>query len=179
MGRNLLVTKSALAILISGLTLPAIAEPVRTIVEFFSFNCVHCSNVNPKLVSYIARNNVKYMDINVDKDPNALTTDIMYYIATDAGVGPAFKSTYFKAINNGMPIYTSATLQYVTSEVRTPAMEQLMKSLTEKEHIKQKLAYTQSLINKYDIQVTPTFLINQTTLVEGEDVIDNMLGGSN
>lgn len=162
-----------------GIELTAIAEPVKTIVEFFSFNCVHCANVNARLDSYIAKNNVKYLDINVDKDPNALATDIMYYIATDAGVGPQFKTSYFKAVNSGMPIYTPSTLQYVTNQVKNPAMKQLMKSHEEKEHIKQKLAYVQSLTNKYNIQVTPTFLINQSTLVEGEDVINNMVGANN
>ena len=162
-----------------GFTLISNAEPVKTIVEFFSFNCVHCANVNSKLINYVAKNKVKYLDINFDRDSNALATNIMYYIATDAGVGPQFKTSYFKAVNSGMPIYTPSTLQYVINQVKNSAMEQLMRSPEEKEHIKQKLAYVQSLINKYDIQVTPTFLINQTTLVEGEDVINNMIGVNN
>lgn len=172
------MNKLLIAIL-SGISLATNAEPVKTIVEFFSFNCVHCANVNSKLVKYIAKNKVKYLDINVDKDQNALATDIMYYIATDAGVGPAFKKAYFRAINSGMAIYSPSSLQYVVNEVKTPAMEQLMKSPEEKEHIKQKLAYVQSLTSKYNIQVTPTFLINQTTFVEGEDVINNMVGVNN
>lgn len=171
--------KKLLIIFLASTALVTNAEPVKTIVEFFSFNCVHCANVNSKLINYVAKNKVKYLDINVDKDLNALATNIMYYLATDAGVGPQFKTSYFKAVNSGMPIYTSSTLQYVTNEVKNSAIEQLMRSPEEKEHIKQKLAYVQSLINKYDIQVTPTFLINQTTLVEGEDVINNMIGVNN
>ena len=151
------------------------AEPIKTMVEFFSFRCVHCANVNSKLDTYIAKHQVKYLDINIDDQPD---TNIMYYIATDAGVGPQFKDAYFKAVAGGMTAYAAVTLDYVVNEVKTPAMEQLMHSNTEREHIKQKMAYVEKLLSQYHVQVTPTFLINQTTLLEGEDVISTLIGAN-
>ena len=150
------------------------AEQVKTLVEFFSFTCKHCANVNSKLEQFIAKNNIKYLDINIDNNEQALPTNIMYYIALDAGVGTKFKSLYFEAMSRGMPAYTQTTLNYVVNQVKTAKMIQLMESKTEMEHVKQKLNYANSLIQKYRIQATPTFLINQTVLLEGEDVITSL-----
>lgn len=159
------------------LSINCYAENVQTLVEFFSFTCKHCANVNDKLEQYIAKNNVKYLDINVDRTDTTLPTNIMYYIALDAGVGTKFKRAYFQAIASGMPAYTTTTLNYVVNQVKTTTMIQLMESKAELEHVKQKLNYANSLMQKYRIQATPTFLINQTVLLEGEDVITSLSKG--
>lgn len=150
------------------------AEPVKTIVEFYSFTCAHCANVNSKLERYLASHNVKYLDVNVDNSQMALPTNIMYYIAVDAGVGPQFKTAYFAAVASGMPAYIPTTLNYVVNQVKNSKLTQLMKSKDEQEHVKQKLAYATSLLTTYHIQATPTFLINQTILLEGEDIVNSL-----
>lgn len=161
------------------LSINSYAENVNTLVEFFSFTCKHCANVNDKLEQYIAKNNIKYLDINVDWNQMALPTNIMYYIALDAGIGNKFKRVYFEAIANGMQAYTPDTLNYVVSQVKTPGMTKLINSKEEREHIRQKMNYANALLKKYKIKATPTFLINQTVLLEGEDVITSLSNGMN
>ena len=148
---------------------------IKSLVEFFSFTCSHCANINTKLNQYVADHKIKYLDINIDNNPQAVDTNIMYYIAIDAGVGEQFKQTYFKAVSSGMEAYSPSTLLYVTTQVQNATMKRLMRSTVEQEHIKQKLNYTLDLINTYHIQATPTFLINQTTLLEGEDIINSLI----
>ncbi len=112
------------------------------------------------------------MAINVDNNDIAMPTNIMYNIAVDAGIGQQFKSTYFSAVSTGMPAYSPATLNYVVSQISTPLFEKLLKNPSEKQAIKQKLNYTNRLLAKYLVQTTPTFLINDTALVQGEDFVN-------
>lgn len=147
----------------------AIASEIKTLVEFFSYNCSHCGEIDAKLNSYIAKNKIKYLAVNIDNSPAALTTNIMYYIAIDAGVGEQFKAAYFKSVSKGMPAYTSSTLNYVVTQVQNDTMKKLMRSKTEQQRIKQKLLYAQSLLETYKVRAAPSFLINQTTLLEGAD----------
>lgn len=165
--------KLILGLLISA-AINSYAEPIKTIVEFFSFTCKHCANVNEMLEQFIASHNAKYLDVNVDNNKKSLPTNIMYYIAIDAGIGSQFKTTYFNVLASGMPAYTQETLNYVVNQIKTPKLIQLISSSEEQEHVKQKLIYANSLLATYHIQVTPTFLINQTTLLEGEDVINSL-----
>jgi hypothetical protein len=151
---------------------------INTLVEFFSFTCKHCANVNEKLVQYISSNHIKYLDINIDDNPSSIYTTIMYYIAVDAGVGVEFKNIYFKAIAMGMTAYSQDTLLYVFKKLNNPIMIKLLNSTIERERIKKKMNYAKDLMTIYKIRVTPSFLINQTTLLEGEDII-NSLGDSN
>jgi protein-disulfide isomerase len=149
-------------------------EEIKTLVEFYSFTCSHCASVNKKLETYIASHNIKYLDVNVDTRDEAVPTSLMYYIAIDAGVGSKFKSAYFSAIASGMPAYTSDTLKYVVNQIQNPKLVTLLNDKTEQQKVSQKLQYANSLIAKYHIQVTPTFLINQSTLLEGEEVINQL-----
>ena len=150
------------------------SEPITSLVEFFSFRCSHCANVNQKVSAYVNSHNVEFTDINVDNNELALPTTIMYYIAIDAGVGPQFKTAYFAAVRSGMPAYGKDTLSYVYKQIATPKVASLLKSPAEKESIKQKLNYANRLLEQYHIQATPTFLINQSILLEGEDVINSL-----
>lgn len=75
--------------------LPAKVE-IKSMVEFFSFICSHCANVNYKLNQFIAMHNIKFLDVNIDNSPEALNTTIMYYIAIDAGVGVHLKMHILK-----------------------------------------------------------------------------------
>ena len=165
--------KRRVLVMLGLITINSYAEPVKTLVEFYSFTCKHCANVNGKLEQYIASHKVRYLDVNVDNSTAALPTNIMYYIAVDAGVGPQFKNAYFTAVASGMPAYTPTTLNYVVNQLKTPQLTQLVNSKEEQEHVKQKLAYANNLLATYRVQATPTFLINQTTLLEGEDVVTN------
>lgn len=152
------------------------SNKIRTLVEFFSFTCSHCANVNDKLNRYIASNHIKYLDINIDNSPDAINTTIMYYIAIDAGIGVKFKSMYFKAVSTGMTAYSNDTLSYVVKQLNNSTMMQLLHSKSEQEKVKQKMNYAKELMSIYKIRTTPTFLINQTTLLEGEDVINSLIG---
>ena len=148
---------------------------IKTLVEFFSFNCSHCANVNDKLDEFISKNHIKYLDINIDSSADATKAMIMYYIAIDAGVGVEFKKMYFKAVSRGMAAYSDEVLDYVLKQLNNANMSRLMHSKTEQALIKQKLNYAQQLINTYHIRATPSFLINQSTLLEGEDVITSLM----
>ncbi len=149
-------------------------EEVKTLVEFYSFTCSHCASVNKKLESYIASQKIKYLDVNIDSSDAAMQTSLMYYIAIDAGVGSKFKSAYFNAIASGMPAYTPDTLKYVVNQIQSPKLLALLNDKAEQQRVTQKLQYANSLIAKYHIQATPTFLINQSTLLEGEEVINQL-----
>ncbi len=151
------------------------AEEIKTLVEFYSFTCSHCASVNKKLESYIASHNIKYLDVNIDTSDTAMQTSLIYYIAIDAGVGVKFKSAYFNAIASGMPAYSPETLRYVVNQIQTPQLVKLMQDRIEQQKVTQKLNYANSLIAKYKIQATPTFLINQSTLLEGEEVINQLI----
>lgn len=160
---------------LQGIAITSYAEQISSLVEFFSFRCSHCANVNDSLGSYIANHqNVKFFDVNVDSNDAALPTTIMYYVATDAGVGQQFKTNYFAAVANGMPVYQQSTLNYVTKQVMTPELAKLLKSAAERERIKDKVNYANLLLSKYQIQGTPTFLINQSILLEGEAIINSL-----
>lgn len=166
---------NTLKLLILGLVvMNSYAEPIKTLVEFFSFKCQHCSDINASLEKFVAKNNIKYLDVNVDNDDRATPTNIMYYIAIDAGIGSQFKSKYFEAVTHGMEEYSSTTLNYVFNQVKTLKMIHLLKSKAEQEHVKQKLIYANNLLSANHVRVTPTFLINQTILLEGTDVINSL-----
>lgn len=171
--------KKLILVSLIGISLQAKAETINTLVEFFSFTCVHCASVNRRLTSYVAKHNIKYLDIDTNMSDEAMPTNIMYYIAVDSGVGVQFKEAYFKAVSSGMVAFSPSILSYVTNQVKNDAMARLMQSDVEKTKIKQKLEYVKGLLSKYHIEVTPTFLINQTTLLEGEDVINSLIGDTN
>ncbi len=164
--------KKYLWILLSGIAFYAQAEDIKSMVEFFSYRCSHCANVDSKLDSYVNKTQINFVAINVDNNDIALPTNIMYNVAVDAGIGQQFKSTYFSAVATGMPAYSPATLSYVVSQVKTPLFEKLLKDPNEKQLIKQKLNYATQLLAKYPVQATPTFLINDNALVQGEDFVN-------
>ena len=166
--------KKYVLILLSGIVINCQAEEIKSIVEFFSYTCSHCANVNNKLDSYVATHPVEFFAINTDNGDNAIPTNIAYYVAVDAGVGRQFKSAYFTAVASGMPAYTPQTLNYVINQIKTPTFSNLLKSPDEKEKVKKKLAFANYLSNKYRVQATPTFLINQSTLLEGEAIINSL-----
>lgn len=155
-------------------TSTSFAEPINNLVEFFSFTCSHCASANIKLEQYLKTHNIKFFDVNIDNNEQALPTTIMYYVAQDAGIGQQFKDKYFAAVANGMPAYTKETLNHVLASVKTPKLIQLLSSKVEQEHIKQKINYANSLIIKHQVQVTPSFLVNQVTLLEGEEVVNSL-----
>ena len=163
--------------LVLGLSSMVYAEDnqITNMVEFFSFKCSHCANVNEKLTQYLMQHQIKFLDVIVDRDADALATTIMYYIAEDAGVGTSFKDTYFKAVSAGMAAYSKVTLDYVVKQLNNAAMTQLMRSKAEQKRIKLKINYANELLNQYNIRVTPSFLLNQTTLLDGEDVMDSLI----
>lgn len=164
-----------LSFVLSLVVLSSQAESINNLVEFFSFRCSHCANVNDRLGVYIVNHpEVKFFDVNIDNSDTALPTTIMYYVATDAGVGQQFKTAYFAAISSGMPVYQQSTLNYVTNQVMTPELAKLLKSAAEREKIKVKVNYANSLLSSYQIQGTPTFLINQSILLEGEAIINSL-----
>lgn len=150
----------------------ASADEIKSMVEFFSYRCSHCANVNSKLDNYVNKSKINFLAINVDNNDIAMPTNIMYNVAVDAGIGQQFKSTYFSAVATGMPVYAPTTLSYVINQVKTPLFEKLLKDPNEKQLIKQKLNYANELLVKYPVQATPTFLINDTALVQGEDFVN-------
>ena len=176
---NISVSKSfsrgiLLVNLLSLIALKVYAEPIQSIVEFYSYTCSHCASVNSRLDNYVASHKVDFMAVNIDNGENALPTNIMYYVAVDAGIGMQFKSAYFAAVASGMPAYTPTTLDYVVNQVKTPTFSKLLKSPDEKARVKEKLNFALYLLRQNKIQATPTFLINQTSLLEGEDIIHSL-----
>lgn len=158
--------------LLIGVTSFVHAEEIRSMVEFFSYRCSHCANINSKLDNYVNKNNVKFIAVNTDNNDIAMPTNIMYNVAVDAGIGQQFKSVYFSAVSTGMPAYAPATLSYVFNQIKTPQFEKLLKDPKEKQSVKQKLNYAAQLLARYPVQATPTFLINDTALVQGEDFVN-------
>jgi len=148
------------------------AEEIKSMVEFFSYRCSHCANVNVKLGNYVAQNQVNFIAVNVDNNDIALPTNIMYSIAVDAGVGENFRNTYFQAVATGYTAYAANTLNYVVNQVKTTKFEKLVKDPNEKTKVKQKLAIASQLLSKYQIQSTPTFLINDLSIITGEDFVN-------
>jgi protein-disulfide isomerase len=155
------------------------AETVTSMIEFFSYQCSHCSNVNSLLSQYVSKNSINFIAINVDQSEQALPTNIMYLVAVDAGLGFQFQQEYFNAIRNGMIAYSDNTLRYVTNKIMTPKFAELLKDRNERNSIKTKLKQAHALLVKYPIQVTPTFLINGTTLLEGEDIVKTLYWSKN
>lgn len=164
--------KKCLLILLFGFNFYAQAEDIKSMVEFFSYRCSHCANVNSKLDDYVNKSKINFLAINVDNNDIAMPTNIMYNVAVDAGIGQQFKSAYFSAVATGMPAYAPATLSYVVNQIKTPLFEKLLKDPNEKQSIKQKLNYAAELLVKYPVQATPTFLINDNALVQGEDFVN-------
>lgn len=150
------------------------AEQVTNLIEFFSFNCSHCANVSDKVHNYVNKNSLQFTDISMDISQEALPTTMMFYVAVDAGLGNKFKQAYFSAVSAGMPVYTNSTLNYVVGQIRTTKLTELLNSSNERQRIKDKLQYASGLIGKYQIQVTPTFVINNSTVLEGEEIINQL-----
>lgn len=150
------------------------AEQIGSIVEFFSYKCSHCANINLMLDQYVNTHQVKFFAVNVDNTPEAMNANIAYYVAVDAGVGQQFKSTYFAAVANGMPAYTPQTLSFVIHQIQNKQFETLLKDPNEKTKVKTKYNMALELLNTYPIQATPSFLINGNTLLEGEDFVRSL-----
>lgn len=166
--------KNYLLILLSVIAINSQAEDIKSIVEFFSYKCSHCANINLALDQYVNTHKVKFFAVNVDNTEEAMNTNIAYYIAEDAGVGQKFKSTYFLAVANGMPVYSTQTLSMVISKVKNKEFEALLKDPNEKTKVKAKYNMAIQLLSSYPIQATPSFLVNGTTLLEGEDFIRSL-----
>lgn len=150
------------------------AEQITSIVEFFSYKCSHCANVNSALDQYVNSHKVKFFAVNVDNTEEATNANIAYYVAEDAGVGQQFKDTYFAAVANGMPAYSAQTLSLVINKVKNKQFEALLKDPNEKAKIKEKYKLAIQLLNTYPVQATPSFLINGNTLLEGEDFVRSL-----
>lgn len=150
------------------------AEQINSIVEFFSYKCSHCASVNSVLDQYVNSHKVNFFAVNVDNTEEAVNVNVAYYIAVDAGIGQQFKSTYFAAIANGMQPYSAQTLSSVVDRVKNKKFELLLKDNNEKTRVKDKFKLATQLMNTYSVQVTPSFLINGSTLLEGEDFVRSL-----
>jgi thiol-disulfide isomerase/thioredoxin len=150
------------------------AEEVTSLVEFFSYGCSHCAGVNSTLANYVHNKNIKFIAINVDQSEAALPTNIMYMVAEDAGLGFKFQQEYFNAIRSGMVMNSKQILDYVVSRISTPKYQQLLQDKDERNLIKQKIKLSHELLSKFPVQVTPSFLLNGVTLLEGEDIIKSL-----
>lgn len=166
--------KKILFIVLTSFNIFANAEEVKSLVEFFSYSCSHCAGVNSTLASYVQSRNIKFMAVNVDQSEAALPTNIMYLIAEDAGLGFQFQQEYFNAVRNGMVINNKQTLDVVVSKISTTRFRELLQDQQERNSVKQKLRLSHELLTKYSVQATPTFLLNGTTLLEGEDIIKSL-----
>ena len=132
------------------------AEQITSIVEFFSYKCSHCANINSALDQYVNSHKVKFFAVNVDNTEAAADTNIAYYVAEDAGIGQQFKNTYFSAVANGMPAYSAQTLSLVINKVKNNRFEALLKDPNEKVRVKEKYNMAVQLLRSYPIQATPS-----------------------
>ena len=145
-------------------------EPLTSVVEFFSFSCAHCYNAEPNLQQVLTKTNAQYTPVIVPSDGDSIGTAMIYYAAIRKGLGWQFRNTYWKAVATGAKPNAPETIVYVLNQITNNSADIL--SYAKSQDIQNKISMDMQLIKKYGINSTPTFLINNQYLVDGEDYLN-------
>lgn len=144
-------------------------EQLDSIIEFFSFTCMHCYVAEPHLLNVLKKTNAQFMPVFVPHNDNELPTALIYYAAIKAGIGWQFREGYFKAMKSGLPPYTVQTaLTVLTSITNNP--KQILDMSTKPEIIN-KINLDKKLIQQYNVSSTPTFIINNQYTLVGDSAL--------
>jgi protein-disulfide isomerase len=144
-------------------------EKLNHLIEFFSFTCSHCIKAEPLLLQVLNKTQAQYMPVVMVQSGDQVGTAMVYYACIKLGCGWQFRNTYFKAVINGAQPYTTNTLVYVLGQVTDKPNDVL--NYAKSPEIQQKYVLDQQLVEKYKVNSTPTWVINNQYKVEGEDAI--------
>lgn len=145
------------------------------IAEVFSFNCIHCYNIEPQVQVLRQSQKISYVPLPIydPRDINQLAVINAYFAAQALGKEPQFRMAYFNAVfNQGMPAYAPETLMSVLTACNLN--NKAFYSLAGSERITRKVQAAASLAVRYQITGTPTFIVNNNQVFEGENAIQEI-----
>lgn len=150
------------------------AEQVINIVEFFSFGCSHCYQSENTVKQAINNTQAKYVPVVVIQSPEQIAVSSIYTACMLKGIGWQFRDAYFKAVFvDGYPDYSPTTAKHVLETIGANVTEIL--SIAQSKVVQDKMSFDIQLIQKYKVSSTPTFVINGTTVLEGDSALNGML----
>lgn len=167
-----LIMKLTKLLILAGMTMKVMAIDVA---EAFSFNCIHCYNIEPQVQSLRQSAKVNYIPLPIydPKDINQLAVINAYFAAQALGKEPQFRLAYFNAVfNQGMSAYAPETLVSVLTACNLN--NKAFYSLASSERITRKVQFAASLAVRYQINGTPTFIVNNNQVFEGENAIQEI-----
>lgn len=150
-----------------------VAENVTSIIEFFSFGCPHCYKVEPVLQRIIANKNIKYVPVVMIEDSSQVAVSAIYTACQIKGIGAIFRSTYFNAVFlEGYPAYSPITVNHVLAVIGANSKE--IVAMAQSDIVKNKLVFDKYLMNRFQVSSTPTFVINGTNVLEGDNALSSI-----
>ncbi len=169
---NLALKTKLIVILFVGIT-SCYAANVQKVIEFFSFTCTHCMAVEPKLQNLLIKTNAKYAPVVVPFNEKEVPVAMVYYACIRKNLGWQFRNAYFQALQDGYPANDPRTVIQVLSQITNKPMDIL--SYSQSQDVVDKLNDDKVLIKKFNVTSTPTFVINGSIKLEGDNALDGLL----
>lgn len=145
------------------------------VAEVFSFNCIHCYNIEPQVQALRKSQKVSYIPLPIydPRDINQLAVINAYFTAQALGKEQQFRSAYFNSVFNvGMQAYAPDTLISVLNACGLN--NKAFFALATSKKITDKVRDSAAMVVRYQISGTPTFIVNNNQLFEGENAIQEI-----
>lgn len=138
------------------------------VLEFFAYGCIHCANLEPRLVEWIAK---QAADVKVKRVPAAfavrgIDTAPIFYTLEGMGLAEKLHQKIFDAANlENVLLGNPATLNKWLEKqgVDTKKFEEMQKSFS----IQNKINRSRKMSSDYKVQSTPAVAVNGRFLLEG------------
>ena len=98
---------------------------------------------------------------------------MVYYACIRKNLGWQFRNAYFQALQDGYPANDPRTVIQVLSQITNKPMDIL--SYSQSQDVVDKLNDDKVLIKKFNVTSTPTFVINGSIKLEGDNALDGLL----
>lgn len=152
----------------------ATAEKVDNLVEFLSFGCSHCYQAEPTVQKIVSTSSIRYVPIIVAQNPQQEAISGIYTACMLSGIGWQFRQAYFNAVFvEGYPDASPMTVKYVLSKLGVDPNKII--ELAKNKVVTDKLQFDKQMIDRYRVSSTPTFVINGTTVLEGDSALNSLL----
>ena len=138
------------------------------VLEFFAYGCIHCANLEPKLVDWVAR---QPADVKVKRVPSpfpvrGIDSIPIYYTLEAMGLQEKLHQKIFDAANlENVMLGNPATLNKWLEKqgVDTKKYEEMQKSFS----VQNKINRSRRMSTDYKVESTPAIVVNGRYLLEG------------
>lgn len=145
------------------------------LTEIFSFTCSHCYNAEEQLEQAASSNKVVFVPVPLydPRNLNEVAAINAYFAAISLGKGMVFRRSYFNAIFvEGDALYSKAALIYTLNQCGLN--NKTFFDLAGSRKISLNVTNAVNLAIKYNISSTPTFIVNGSSIYEGENGIQQI-----